>query len=154
MNSGSLVVVFVLFLLAIASGIWWSGQRFWHYSSTPTLESSSYWAKVKLVLLASLWHLLVYGVTAFFFLPWLQGGAHGRGASPGDWQQAHFNHEFWLLVLAGLGGAATLLVRGRRVAALCWLAGCVLVLAGFRGPRTYQAWASEQSPQAAGYLST
>jgi hypothetical protein len=147
MDSGSLVVVFLLLLLAIVIGIWWSGQRFWHYSLAPTLAGASYWTKVKLVLLASLWHLLVYGVTAVFFLPWLKGAAHGSGATSSDWQQAHFNHDFWLLVLGGLGGAATLLVRGRRVAALCWLAGCVLVLAGFRGPRTYQAWASEQRPQ-------
>lgn len=141
------MVVVVLLLLAIVLGIWWSGQRFWHYSVAPTLAGASYWTKVKLVLLASLWHLLVYGITAVFFLPWLKGGAHGSGATLSDWQQAHVNHDFWLLVLGGLGGAATLFVRGRWVAALCWLAGCLLVLASFRGPRTYQAWASEQRPQ-------
>lgn len=155
MEPGSIVVVLILLLITIPTGIWWSGQRFWHYSGAPTLAAKpSYWAKTRLVLLASLWHLLVYGVTAVLVLPWLKGVGHGRAATPDDWQQAHFNHEFWLLVLSGLGGAVTLLVRGRRVAALSWLAGCLLVLAGFRGPRTYHAWASEQKPQVEGPLSS
>ena len=154
MDSGSLVVVVVLLLLIIVIGIWWSGQRFCHYSVAPTLAAEpGYWTKTKLVLLASLWHLLVYGVTAVFFLPWAKGAAHGSGVSSDEWQQAHFNHDFWLLVLSGLGGAVTLLVRGRRVAALSWLAGCLLVLASFRGPRTYHVWASEQRSQVESPLS-
>jgi hypothetical protein len=155
MDLGSLVVVFVLLLLTTVIGIWWSSQRFWHYSVAPTLGAESgYWTKTKLVLLASLWHLLVYGVTAVFCLPWAKGAAHGSGATSGEWQQAHFNHEFWLLVLSGLGGAVTLLVRGRQVAAFSWLAGCLLVLASFRGSRTYHLWASEQRPQVESSLST
>jgi hypothetical protein len=156
MQPGSLVTGLGLLLLAIVIGIWWSGQRFWHYSLTPTLPAKpGFWPTAKLVLLASLWHLLVYSVTAVFALPWLKGAGHGRSATPDEWQQAHFNHEFWLLLLSGLGGACTLLLRGRRVAALSWLAGCLLVIAGFRGPRIYyDAWASERTAASNGQAST
>jgi len=109
---------------------------------------ASYRTFVEQVLLASLWNLLLYCVTAVFLLPWSQGAAHGRSPTPDDWQEAHFTHECWLLVLSGVGGALTLLVQGRRAAALSWLTGCVVVIAGFRGQRTYHERVEEQAQAA------
>jgi hypothetical protein len=58
-----------LFLLAITLGSWWLGRRFWQQSLEPELISSTRLRTVaELVLLASLLNLLLYCVTAMFFI--------------------------------------------------------------------------------------
>lgn len=127
----------LLLLLLVLTGCWLLGQRFWQRSVIP---AATVWARcrvgIELVLLASAWNLLVYCLTAIVVLPWDEGmGRNGHPALPIEWEEAHWNHELSLLLLSGVGGALTLGVCRRRVAALSWLIGCVLVLTGFRSQR-------------------
>lgn len=130
---------FLLLLLLVLLGGWLLGQRFWQRSK---VLAASGWARcragIELLLLASAWNLLIYCFTAILMLPWAKGLSQSTySASPYEWEEAHWRHELCLLLLSGVGGALTLVVCRRRVAALSWLLGCVLVLAGFRGQRFY-----------------
>jgi hypothetical protein len=138
------LLLFGLLLLAFTLGSWWLARRFWQQSSASAITRlPSLRTLAELVLLASLLNLLLYGVTAMFFLPWGQGAAHGKSPTPADWQQAHLMHEFCLLGLSGICGALFLHMHRGRAAALSWLTGCLVVIAGFRGLGIYQEWVDE-----------
>lgn len=133
-----------LLLLAITLGSWWLGRRFWQQSLELELISPTRFRTLaELVLLATLLNLLLYCFTAVFFLPLGKGAAHGQLATPSEWQEAHLTHEFFLLLLSGVCGALILRMRRGRAAALSWLTGCVVVIAGCRGLLIYDKWVDE-----------
>lgn len=133
-----LLVVGLLLLIAAPTLIWWAGREFWRRSPAgELLGPARYRAVAGLLLLAGTWHLTAYCLTAALLLPWAKGLGHGRSPDAEDWAAAYLRHELLLLALFGLGGALVLLARQRRLAALSWLAGCLLVLGGFRGWRAY-----------------
>jgi hypothetical protein len=138
MDPRELILLLTLALFAVPVAAWWLGRRFWQQSSVQAIRGASrYRTIVELVLLACLWNLLLYGVSAVLLLPWAKGLGHSRSDTLGEWQEAYLQHELFVLAISGLGGSLTLYFWQRWRAALCWLAGCVLLLAGVHGHRTY-----------------
>ena len=139
-----IIFVGLVVLVGIPALGWWAGRQFWRRSPADKLPGAArYRAVGSLVLLAGAWHLAVYCLTALLLLPWGQGLAHGRAPDADDWAAAYLRHELVLLLLGGVGGTFALLWRGRRRAALSWLAGCLLVLGGFRAGRAYSRHVEE-----------
>jgi TonB family protein len=147
MKPSALGLVLVLLPLAILVAAGWLGRRFWQRTRLPALKAETrYRAVAEQMLLAGLWHLLLYGASAVFFLPW-GGGRNWRPPTPLQWQAAQLHHEGFVLAVGGLCGALVLLLWHRWRAALCWLAGGMLLVGGTHGHRAYTARLVTQEAQ-------
>ena len=133
----SLLFLFFIAPLMASIATWWLGRQFWKQSSAHSSHGNlRFYYIAKLVLLSILLNLLLYGVSAIFFLPWING-PNSKSPTPYDWQEAHAHHEVFVLAISGLCGALVLLLWWRWRAAISWFVGCALVVICFRSQRAY-----------------
>jgi len=131
-SGGKLVFIFIILpLFSFAAGLW-ATVVFWKQRKIEQQVVPRYWAIGRQVLCAIVMNIVLYGVTAFFMLPFLKGiGPHETyRPGPEEWQAAHIRHTLFVLV-GNAAGMLGLWVRQHRIASYCLGVGGIVVAGGF-----------------------